>query len=60
MIFVLLVGLGYDAAPLDSVIGPYAIEFAANGLGRVLAFRGSYSDGDFDNIKPWITEWVPQ
>jgi hypothetical protein len=30
---------------------------AANG-DKMLVFRGSYSNGDFDNILKWMKDWI--
>jgi len=35
-----------------------AVEFRRPGFGVVLCFRGTLSTGDFENIKPWIFDWI--
>ena len=41
----------------NDTIGVAALEFTRGNL-TVLVFRGSYSPGDFSNIKNWIYDWV--
>mmetsp|Transcript_56549 Transcript_56549/g.127857 ORF Transcript_56549/g.127857 Transcript_56549/m.127857 type:complete len:596 (-) Transcript_56549:91-1878(-) len=50
-------GLDINASGLTST-GVHALEFQGAGVGNVLVFRGSYSKGDFANIKPWIAAWI--
>jgi hypothetical protein len=39
-------------------LGVHAVEFHADGLGTVLAFRPTWSSGDYDQMKMWLTKWT--
>mmetsp|Transcript_3108 Transcript_3108/g.8626 ORF Transcript_3108/g.8626 Transcript_3108/m.8626 type:complete len:592 (-) Transcript_3108:81-1856(-) len=50
-------GFGIDTAQSESK-GVHALEFTAAKLGKVLVFRGTQSDGDYDQMALFITDWI--